>query len=435
METARIIVDAFSCLVEMAIAAFFFSAFRERRVSKKLITAIVFTAAIVFFLFRIFIVKSYQIFAVSLVLTFAVSMCYSFKTRMAVLLSVLISLFSALSELVTTMFFMLSGVNIESKQQDLYMYVTALIMSDFITGIVVVIVQRGKRKLFQSAKRRNFVGIMLLPIATVLILTLFWKYFDKYTTDRISQIVCLVTIILLIAANAMIFYTVDRQYELIAAKQRLKTSRILFQNQREYYDSIFESQKEIRTIRHNLKNIFIAVLSCIESEEYDKAKNMLEKQLSEACRDVCPSSDQTDNIINSVLYSKKAVAKSQNVELKTKLEIMAQIKLDYLDVAVMMGNLIDNAIEAAAQMNETQRNVSIEIFVDENNFSLTVQNPTKNDVNVKRIETTKGDKKNHGFGLMSVRTIVEKYKGNVIILCENGIFSVEILIKNDECAL
>lgn len=435
MEGAKIIVDVFSCLVEMMIAAFFFSAFKERRVSKKLLLAVIFFTASLFLLSRTLMVNSGQIFVVSLVLTFSVSLCYSFKIQVALLMSMLISVFSALSDLVTTMLFVLSGVKPEAKNANIYVYILAIIMSDFITGIVVVIVQKGRHKLFQSAKKNNFIGILMLPLATVLIITLFWKFFDKYTTDVAWQIVALATIVFLIIANVMIFYTVDRQHELITARQKLKTSHVILKSQCEYYDSMFESQQEIRTIRHNLKNIFIAVLSCIESGEYDEAKRMLQNQLMETQRDVYPSSNQTDNIINSVIYSKKAVAESQDIDLKFKLDILAHINLDYLDVAVMLGNLLDNAIEATSQIEKPHRKITFQIFADNNNFSLSIENPTKNEVNVKRIETTKSDEKNHGFGLLSVRTIVEKYKGNVIILCTEGMFSVEILIKNDECAL
>lgn len=73
------------------------------------------------------------------------------------------------------------------------------------------------------------------------------------TTEFLWKILTVFATAFLLAANVAIFYIVDRQYELISSKEKLKASQALLENQRQYYEDVFQSQQEIRKTRHDLK--------------------------------------------------------------------------------------------------------------------------------------------------------------------------------------
>lgn len=432
MELRRVIVEIISCLIEMWIAAFFFSAFRERRIQKKWLITAVFAVGAVYAALRItFLYFDKSIFIVSILLTFLVSLCYRFKIHNAVLMSIVISVISMISEVVMGIIMTFSGISVQDTRSNIYLYIIAILLSKFLTCLVVVLVHKGRHQLFQSARGNKFLGILLLPVATVLLMIVISYLLYRFNINNLWKSLMLVALVVLIIANITIFYIIDRQYELISAKQKLKMSAVLLENQRNYYDHVFESQQEIRRIRHDLKNSFIGVLTKIDSGDIDEARRMVQSQLSDTERNIDLSSRETDNLINSVIYSKKRAALNRGILLTSDVKIRAAIVIDDLDLAVLLGNLLDNAIEAAAKVTEAPREIELTIFVKQGSMEISCTNPVARDVDVNHIETIKSDKRNHGFGLLSIKSIVEKYDGIYTISCKNNVFSFFSNLSND----
>ena len=65
-------------------------------------------------------------------------------------------------------------------------------------------------------------------------------------------------------------------------------------------------------------------------------------------------------------------------------------------------------------------------------ISMTVTNPVKDDVNTEKLKTTKPDKRNHGFGTQSIRTVAHRYDGVAEFKCEDKMFTVNLNICNIE---
>lgn len=431
METVRIIVDVFNCLLEMSLAAFFFSAFQQLRVSKKLFLFILFFVSVGYTVLFNLAGPGYLWLLISLVLTFLVALCYRFTLPNALFMTAAVSVLSALMELVASMLFMIIGRDVEQALDNIYTYISGMLLSKFLTCLVIVIVQRGRHKLFQSAKGNHFIGIFLLPLASILVIMSLTSYLMQYSAGDFLQVLSIVSVLCLIAANVAIFYVVDRQYELINTRQRLKMSHVLLENQRQYYDSLFASQQEIRRMRHDLKHIFIAVLANMDNGDMAEARRIVESQLSDTERNIDYSSRVTDNVMNTVLYTKTLMAQQQGIQLVKDITVYKEIQIDMLDLAVLLANLLDNAIEAVARLDASvPREVELTIKADKDNLLISTMNPVLQDVDTHHIETIKSDKKNHGFGLQSIKSIVEKYHGTYAIQCENRVFCFTAVVPN-----
>lgn len=431
MDYARLIVDNISCLFEILVAMFFFSAFRKLRVTKKTLALIVIVSWLAFAGVRTFSGNDNRVFLISTLLTFVVALCYDFKLHNALFMTVVISMIATLSEVVMSLVLTLSGVAAQSTKDNIYVYITGIIMSKFLTSLVVVIINKGKHKLFQSAKGNNFIGILLLPIASILIIFIFFNFFYQYMLSTGWKIISMIALLLLVATNVTIFYIVDRQYELISTKQKLKMSGILLENQKQYYDNIFESQQEIRRIRHDLKNIFMAVLADMDSGDIESARRIVKSQLSETEKSIDFSDQKAGTVIDSVIYSKQVMAKEHDIALLSTIKIRKALLINNLDMAVMLANLLDNAIEATQRVtSQALKKIDLTIMTDNDNLILTVSNPVVEDIDVNRIQTTKSDKKNHGFGLLSIKAIVEKYQGTYTIQCKDHVFDFTAVLNN-----
>lgn len=94
-----------------------------------------------------------------------------------------------------------------------------------------------------------------------------------------------------------------------------------------------------------------------------------------------------------------------------------------------MANLLDNAIEAASQV-EKNKQVHFSLVTDQDSLILLSQNPANHPVN-DEMKTTKKDKKHHGFGMLSIKSITEKYHGSYHFESENGIVTVTVILVNE----
>ena len=130
-------------------------------------------------------------------------------------------------------------------------------------------------------------------------------------------------------------------------------------------------------------------------------------------------------IINSILKEKIKCAREKGISVTYEIQIADTFQLERGDMGIILGNLLDNAIEASEQVEDPcifiqmrQRNKSLYLFIE---------NSTR-ESEEKEFVTTKADKKNHGFGLVSVQKTVEKYNGNIQLYRKEGRFIAELAL-------
>lgn len=113
--------------------------------------------------------------------------------------------------------------------------------------------------------------------------------------------------------------------------------------------------------------------------------------------------------------------------MDTQIHIPKRMQVEYGDIGVLYGNLLDNAIEACRKLPEAGRFIRIENKYVSGRLLLVVTNSKENEKN-KHLKTTKKDTYTHGYGIASVRRVVEKYNG-VVQFKDNGItFEVSVMM-------
>ena len=115
--------------------------------------------------------------------------------------------------------------------------------------------------------------------------------------------------------------------------------------------------------------------------------------------------------------------------MEVKQLINQDIHVDHLDLAVLIANLLDNAIEAAEKVSD-DRYVCFSIITNNENIVIVSNNSTVNAIEGNQLKTTKKDFSKHGFGIMSIRSIVEKNNGSFVWNCKEGVFSATIILPN-----
>ncbi len=140
---------------------------------------------------------------------------------------------------------------------------------------------------------------------------------------------------------------------------------------------------------------------------------------------------KTGNImVDAILNSKLSLIQSKHITVNAKAAVPSSLDISDVDLCTMIGNLLDNALEACLrQPNTNDRFIRVFIGILKGQLYLSVSNSTGTAVKKQgKIFISSKDSPSHGFGLMRVDRIAEKYNGYVNRQYEEGIFATEILL-------
>lgn len=140
---------------------------------------------------------------------------------------------------------------------------------------------------------------------------------------------------------------------------------------------------------------------------------------------------KTGNVmVDAILNSKLSLASAKKIKITTKVAVPQKLKVSETDLCVIIGNLLDNAIEACMKLSaENDRFIRVHIGTHKSMLYVSVFNAVGGEVKRagKSYLSTKGSP-SHGFGLMRVDRITAKYGGFVNRQNEDGVFATEIML-------
>ena len=138
-------------------------------------------------------------------------------------------------------------------------------------------------------------------------------------------------------------------------------------------------------------------------------------------------------IINTVLNEKYYDAVDNDILFVCRIGDMGNLTISDQDIALILSNLLNNAIEACQKCDE-KRIIKIKMLNDDTKLLLSVKNTYSGNVyrkNEQFLSTKIDHKENHGYGLTSVKEAVEKYDGTIDIIPDNNIFTVTAVLYVD----
>lgn len=302
------------------------------------------------------------------------------------------------------------------------------VLSKFLFIILIILLNM---KLGNYSKKRlpaKYIAMLLvIPVASVFIAN------DIFLLDNeAGSIRSMLSFSLLLAINCFIFEICQRIYE----NMETEHENIVFAQQLELMSKHTDQQKQMyerqREFRHNIKNYCIGLRVNIEHDDRDKALDMLDHMLDVGKPEEEILVNSGNDLIDSLINYKYYEAKKYNIQVETDILIPVEIpKVGYGDLTIILGNLIDNAIEAAAICQKV-RMVNIVIEVKRNELIIDIRNTYEKEPCMDKqgeFMTGKADGEKHGFGIKSVKKAVEKYDGNVAFDMKEGVFEAVVIIN------
>ena len=135
--------------------------------------------------------------------------------------------------------------------------------------------------------------------------------------------------------------------------------------------------------------------------------------------------------MDAILSTKKALAESKGITVDMEVQISNRLPLEPVDVCVIFGNALDNAIEACDRITEGEKKISLVLVQREGKLLCRITNTALSGItNV--YSTSKKDKENHGFGLVNLRESLEKYDCEPVMDYNDGFFSMKFIVYNEQ---
>ncbi len=371
-----------------------------------------------------------MLLGLGVITAFVFALVYSVKIHFAIISSVLFVMIQAGAETIITLLSgMLMGEETLDFLQDDEIFLGMGLICKFFSFILIFFVSKRIGKVELGVSKGVSTLLIVQPIATVFVTLVILKC--TYELESIPAVLFSAVAVLMIASNLVTLFLIYRQKDYVEAKTRLSFANEQIKNQLAHYEELYRYQNEIRTFRHDIKNKLLSVSGLLADGQIEKAVEAVKGEadfLDEANNGIINSGNPA---VDAVLQSKLTIADRKGIKLDFSVKLSGEINVDLLELGVLIGNALDNAIEATENIEDsTDKTIFASIITMGGRIVVSVENPVKAEVDTKRIGTAKPDKINHGYGLKSIKTIAQKYDGDVFVSCEGNIFTTSINICN-----
>ncbi len=187
--------------------------------------------------------------------------------------------------------------------------------------------------------------------------------------------------------------------------------------------------RQTRGWRHDLKThiqTMKAYLALKQYEELEGYLNGLDQDLENVDQIL-----KTGNVkIDALLNSKLSLAGNKGIPVEAKAVVPAQLPVSEVDLGIILGNLMDNAMEACLKIEEKDKRF-LRVYMDvlKGQLYIYVINSTEGrPVRTGKLYLTTKTARDHGYGLLRVDKVVEKYHGYLDRQSEEGVFATEVLL-------
>ncbi|MFX3632444.1 MAG: sensor histidine kinase [Candidatus Pristimantibacillus sp.] len=224
-------------------------------------------------------------------------------------------------------------------------------------------------------------------------------------------------------------------YQRILNHRDVKRKEFILKSQliniEEHVAHIKDKYDQLRILKHDITSHISTISSLVNINNYSEA-NQIINELQNTLNDQKYNYNTGNPITDVILFEQSERFENANIKFTNKFHYPANADFKAIDLCVILYNTLQNAYEATINFSNTW--VELSSIYYKGTYIITVKNPIHAEIKFKRdglIESSKANKTEHGIGLYSVREISNKYSGDVNIDIEDGIFTINIILKNE----
>ena len=320
----------------------------------------------------------------------------------------------------------LLGISVQTLRQTYFPFIASSIINYLLLLLICSTVKKiHPLKRAGSIRWTILFLTFLFPLASfVVLLTLI---FTSVNSPDNSNAFLLCGIFLVIA-NIAVFLLLDRvDSSDEAIKQKLALEQTV-QLQAQNMSALGKAYSEQRKITHDF-NSQLETIGCLlkNGDSKDAIEFVTALHAKQTTRSLLVNTHHP--IVDALLNQKAYIAKDKNIQIHFEVNDLSNLQLDSVDITTILGNLLDNAIEACVIYGENSQ-IQVKVLLG-NTLFFAIRNTCK-PVKIigEYIPTTKPNAQLHGFGLENVKTLLRKYNGEYAMEYDEGWFTFTGEIDN-----
>ncbi|MCI8408503.1 MAG: sensor histidine kinase [Lachnospiraceae bacterium] len=330
-----------------------------------------------------------------------------------------------LSELLAGCFFM--AVNVDYLAQSL---AGSMISKLFLLILVIVLKPFFSHDAVQELPWNYNAMLLSLPTGSM-----FMAYHLFVLSSKVEEVkyilVSFVIAIIILIVNIVMF----RIYMKLSDNLELKHRNSIYQLEIDLYNAHIKEKEsammEFRQARHDLKHQIIYLLDLSEKKEYAQLEIYLKQLINWEPLEGLVIANTGNFVIDALINYKYSFAKSNNISFCVKLEVPTSLPFEDADLCIILGNALDNAMEAGLRGNVPTPYVDLKMKYDRGNLIMIVENAFDGKIRKNqygKMLTRKQKLEEHGIGMDSIKRAAEKYNGFLNIENNNEKFCLTILL-------
>lgn len=409
MEAYQTVFNIALYFSEALILFYYANSFFKQRYNKKLTILGIITGHII--LFGIYYLQSTVVNLIAILVIYCLifSLLYECKFLTAVFNTILLLVIMVSSEwIIIFITSLILNKDFYAYQDSAALQIFDITLSKLAYYIIcLVLVQIFSKRTRNIENNSAFWQLMIMPAASVFALFVFRYISLNAPLSNTAKILCSVVSFCLLISNIIVFMIYEKSisnaaelYELQAMKQKQEIDN-------EYFNVLEQNNKDLKIFTHDIKNHLEQISALTDNKEIEEYISKLYGTVN-SYSNVALSGNKTLDVIISKYNT---LCKNKNIEIYFNVKTANLSGLANMDLATILNNLLDNAVEAAS--HSEIRKISVDIFTKGAFEVINIQNGCDIPPNSsgKKLFTSKRDKAMHGLGIESVIRTLKSYNG------------------------
>lgn len=316
-------------------------------------------------------------------------------------------------------------------------YVMGLISSSLLFLVVILCILRPFKqnilvKLpWQQSAASSWTALLLVLLAITILMSTAIDYLTLKRGLENGLFFFLLLECLILAFDVAVFFIFKKMAQLQQDSLSAVLLKQQIQAQEAFYQNSMQKNTALKTLIHDEKNFLLGVIGALQEEQTDYALAEMQKKAAQLTSNITAYTGLLP--LDNLLTVKAAEAAQEDLVFHPAIALFGTLAIDQLDLVVLLGNALDNAIKAASQVPpETNREILLTMKLQEERLLIELRNPVKEKVPIQDHTVMLTPKRDdlHGFGLANIAHIVAKYDGSLWLDCTDSTFTLKLYLEN-----
>ncbi len=280
---------------------------------------------------------------------------------------------------------------------------------------------------FRSVKQQKLPATLQFLSSFIVACISIYLSFVIHNSENIMRMTIIFSISGIFAINILQFTLYD-----ILASVYLKNMEImLWEQEKNYYQHECEimktTQDEMTAFRHDFQNHLAIITQMLEKSDNSDVRNYL-SDLKDRTKSKGIYSNSGNLPIDSIINYKLRNAEDLGIQATVHVAVPEILNVEIVDVVTIIGNLLDNAIQAMLKLQQ-ERNLFLKVIFTKGRLIIIVRNTFDGKVNYQNGKIISSKKElDHGHGLKNIENALKRYNGSMKLDHDAMIFSVDAML-------